>query len=510
MQATETPVIQLPGGQTLYPFQVDCLRYLAKQRGRALIADEMGLGKTAEAIAWLWLQPRLRPVVICVPASIKIQWRRELARWLDIDPDCITVMQGRRRSAVETDLSILNYDILKPRMPDLEALSPKCVIFDESHFIKSSAAARSKAAFSLSTLPSVSSVLALTGTPILNRPAELWHQLRCINQNLFPNFYTFGNRYCNPQRRTYFIKGSGGEGQSPKQRTSTDYTGASHMDELDQVLRERVMIRRRKEDVLTDLPDYQSATVPFEVDLTSYNELARSSRERLRLWRDELLARRQEIVNLPDLEQIQALAARAEANSVFKLVGYVLAEIEALKQEALNAKLPEVVNWIVDALETGEPLVIFTHHKDQARQLHHQLEERLNVEIPLPLDGDMTQKRRQEYVERFAGGEFPLIIAGLTAMAFGVDGLQHRASHCVFVELGWTPAIHDQAASRLHRHGQQNGVVGHYLLAADTIEESIAAMVDSKSTVVSAAVGEFDALGIIESLIDDILENVRT
>ena len=163
---------EMPGG-TLYDYQVAALERIAKFQGRALIADEMGLGKTPNALAWLYANPHLRPALVICPASIKLQWAREASAWLGIPLDEIQVMKGTKSSPATEDIVICNYDILSKRLTDLHQHQFRAVILDESHYVKESGTKRSKMAKLLCDQPCVQSVLALTGTPVLNRPKTL-------------------------------------------------------------------------------------------------------------------------------------------------------------------------------------------------------------------------------------------------------------------------------------------------------------------------------------------------
>jgi SWI/SNF-related matrix-associated actin-dependent regulator of chromatin subfamily A-like protein 1 len=493
------PTVTVPGGQ-LYPYQVENLQYLKAHQGRALIADEMGLGKTASALAWFHYHPQLRPVVIVCPASVKLQWPLQAKKWLGLSDEDISVLKGRKGPVPTGSIIVCNYDILKPRLDQLLALNPKIIIFDESHLIKEERASRSAASLALASAPSVESVLALTGTPILSRPKELWHQALVVNPQVWPNFFKYAFRYCNPVRRDFFIReGKGARG------TAWDFTGASNVDELDTKLRNKLMIRHRKADVMGDLPEVTNSTIPFDVDLTEYRKYRATVRARLMEIREQLRRERANIKSLPPLEQLEALSARAEANSTLKLYGYMLGEIALLRQEAARAKLPSVLTWVQEFVESGEPLVLFTHHHQISDALGIHLGEMLRTEIPV-LDGRISLKKRQEAVTAFVQGESPVIVAGIKAMGTGIDGLQHAASNCAFVEISWTPADHDQATARLHRQGQQNAVSAYYLVAADTIEQDMAHLLDAKSTVVSAAMGGMEDYRILESLVDLILE----
>jgi len=506
---TRETITQLPGG-VLYPYQSEAEAFIEEHRGRVLIADDVGLGKTVEALAWLYAMPELRPAVIVCPASVKLQWPREIKKWLGIDHDKISFLVGTKPSMSDlegAEIFIVNYDILSHWLPAIRARSPRAVIFDEIHYIKDSKRNRSKAARRLAQSASVSSVIGLTGTPVLNRPKELWHPLQVINPKVFPNFFRFATRYCNPHMRNTTAKRDldgkvlkDDEGQ-PIWNQSWDFSGASHLDELDPILRDRVMVRRRKVDVSDQLPALTRVTLPFDCNLSGYKLAERDIKTKLLEKRDELKAAREQIKLLPEKERKRVLANRAEANSVFKLYGYAIQMITALKKEAAWAKFANATEWVMDFMENGEPLVIFAHHHEFLDSFAHLLSDK-GFSIPPVMDGRMSLAKRQEHALRFSQGEYQAAVCGRTAMGTGVDGLQHAASHLVFLELGWNPASHLQAEGRLFRTGQKNQVTSYYLVALGTIEEDIARLIDAKGTVTSSLVGEMDDIGIIESIIE--------
>ena len=492
---------EMPGG-TLYGYQVAALERVEAFQGRALIADEMGLGKTPNALAWLYNNPHLSPALIVCPASIKLQWARESARWLGIPLDEIQVLKGVKPSPVTEDIVICNYDILAKRLADLHRHQFRAIILDESHYIKEAGTKRSKMAKLLCDQPCVQSVLALTGTPVLNRPKELWHQVYCINPRIWPSFYPFAKKFCDPQRvdTTWNF-------EKKSRNQAWDYNGASNLDVLDETLREKLMIRRRKADVMDELPSLETVTVPFEVNLTGYRKARKEVHQRLEEKRDELREQREQINRMSEDARDEAIAGRAEENSGKHLYGYLINEISKLKKEAAMAKLDLAIDWVTNFAE-AERLVVFTHHHDLTDALYAGLTEK-GVNVPPPLDGRASQSYRQRTVDAFSRGGYQVLICGLKAMGMGVDGLQHGASHLAFLEFGWSPADHAQAAARLHRQGQENPVTAYYLLAADTLDEKIADLLDCKSTVTSAVLGEMDTAGIMESIIDAIAEEVQ-
>lgn len=510
----------LPGG-ALYQYQVENVDYTAAHLGRAFIADDVGLGKTASAIAWLHRRPDLRPALIVCPASVKIQWVRNLVRWLGIPLEEISMLKSRKAKPIDTPLAVINYDVLRPWLSEFFDWAPKVVIFDEIHKLKEERTARSKASLSIARFPSMTSVLGLSGTPVKNRPRELWHPLLVLNPTIFPNYYQYANRYCSPERirttakkdhekrtlkkdGTIFQKGDNVD--DIEWNWVTDYSGASNLDELETRLKEQVLIRHLRQEV--PIPRLSIESVPFECDLKEYLLIREESKLKLKVLREQWLQVRADMDALPLDERLPAQAERAEVLSTFKIKGYLIQEITALKVAAANAMVGPTASWVEDFLDTGNPLLLFCHHREVAESLFNRLTEAELDVAPRILNGTTTLARRQQIVDEFAAGQYQVVIAGLQAMQEGVDGLQERSSHVALMELGWSPSDHRQAIGRLWRQGQYRPVTGYYLLAAGTIYEDIANMVDIKSVVTGAMFGEIDEDRILEHLVDSILEDV--
>ena len=171
-------------GGELHPFQRAGVRY-ALERRRTFIADEQGLGKTVQALATLESDDAFPAAVIC-PASMKLTWERETQHWL---PDrTVAVLEGRTDAtwtpeAESAEIVVLNYDILEAHLDRLVARDLNALVLDESHYVKNAGAQRTKAALELAAaLPDGALRLALTGTPVLNRPEELVAQLRVLDR----------------------------------------------------------------------------------------------------------------------------------------------------------------------------------------------------------------------------------------------------------------------------------------------------------------------------------------
>ncbi len=174
--------IEIPGlkGQ-LFPFQKQGVAYIERKNGRALIGDEMGLGKTVQVLAWLQLRQDVRPVVIITPANAKLVWRNHIRDWMT-NPGKVEVLNGTKPKKINADIIIVNYDILTYWLDELKAMKPLCVVADECHYFKNNKAQRTKVVKKL--VSGVPHFLPLSGTFIVNRPAEGFNSLQCATVTL--------------------------------------------------------------------------------------------------------------------------------------------------------------------------------------------------------------------------------------------------------------------------------------------------------------------------------------
>jgi len=447
--------LDLPG---LYPFQLDGVKFLEARGGRGLIADEMGLGKTIQALGWLKLHPKNRPVVIVVPASLKLNWERETKKWLG-EKWSVAVLSGTNPNAWDLrDINIINYDVLGAWMKVLLEQFPKVVIVDESHYIKNPKAQRTKAVKEL--VKSVPHQIFLTGTPITNRPAEFFTTLNLLEPREFSSWFSYVKKYC-------------GAYQGPFGWVTS---GATHTDELHERLTKTIMIRRRKEDVLKDLPAKRRNVVPMDINNRQVYDAAE---EDLISWLKEKFGKGK-----------AEKAAQAEA----------LARFSYLKQLAAEGALPMQIQWIKDSLDGNGKLVLFA--------VHHATIDKLTEELrhynPVVVDGRVSIEKRQEAVDRFQNDpECRLFIGNIKAAGVGLT--LTASSNTVFCELGWTPGEHDQAEDRVHRIGQTESVNAWYLVAAGTIMEEIAGILDTKRLVLDAVLDGKETAE--ESMLQALLNN---
>jgi SWI/SNF-related matrix-associated actin-dependent regulator of chromatin subfamily A-like protein 1 len=447
--------LDVPGlGGELKPFQRAGVRYLLSQR-RAFLADEQGLGKTIEALATLEADGAYPAIVVC-PASLKLNWLRELRHWLPGRTVQALSGQGSGAPCEQADITLVNYDILAARLAELSALAPQALVLDESHYCKNAAAKRTQAVQRLAAdVPREGIVLALTGTPVINRPAELISQLRILGRlEDFGSGVKFGERFRGPD---------------------------AHL-RLHWHLRARCFVRRLKQDVLTQLPAKTRAVVPVELDNDAEYRLAE---------RDLVAWLRSQPLDLGELDAKVAAALRAER----------LVRLNALKLLAARGKLHSALRWIHDFCSSGERLVVFAHHREIQRALLDHFPGALHIL------GEDSHAARDAALQEFQApddSENQLIVCSIEVAGQGLT--LTRSSSVVFLELDWTPAKHDQAEDRCHRIGQQDAVNAYYLLAADTVDETISTLLERKRAVIGAVTDgrEEDEEGLVDALVREL------
>ncbi|MEA2257154.1 MAG: SWI/SNF-related matrix-associated actin-dependent regulator of chromatin subfamily A-like protein 1 [Solirubrobacteraceae bacterium] len=437
-------------GGELAPFQWAGVRYALNAR-RAFLADEQGLGKTVEALATLEADDAFPAIVVC-PASLKLNWEREAHRWLPHRD--VVVIQGRAAVPPTAEITILNYEIVAAHREALARIGPRALVIDESHLCKNPQAKRTQAVRRLAAaVPEDGLRLALTGTPVLNHAEELISQLRVIGR--LEDF------------------GSGA-------RFARQFRGHLSEERLHWHLRRRCFVRRLKADVLPQLPAKRQVVVPVALD---------NERE-YRLAEEDVIAwLREQPLDLSTLNARIAATLRAER----------LAQLGTLQRLAARGKLSAALAWIHDFLASGEPLVVFARHVE--------IQEATLERFPdaLHLLGRDAAVDRDATVRAFQEPDGPQLIVCATRVA--AQGITlTRASNVAFLELEWTPAMHDQAEDRCHRIGQRDAVTAWYLLAAETIDETMARLIQRKRGLVAAVTDgrRLDGDGLVEQVVREL------
>ncbi|MBD02938.1 MAG: hypothetical protein CME24_01165 [Gemmatimonadetes bacterium] len=416
----------------LRPFQKAGVAY-ALETKRCFIADEMGLGKTVQSLAAIQGANAYPMLVVC-PASLKMNWEREVRMWL---PGKTVHIVDNKVGVKNADVVVINYDILAKQKVPLKGMRFQSLVFDESHYAKTSSAQRTKALKEIAaSIPAEGLVLALTGTPVLNRPIELVSQLEILDRiDDFGGSWNFRKKYCDAKHNGY----------------GWDFKGCSNADELNELLRRTCYVRRQKADVLTELPAKGRYTAEVEMGhaaMAAYRAVENDT-----------------LVWLADGQRHE------QAD--------VLSKITTLKRLAGEGKVEAAIEWIDSFLDsTDRKLVVFAHHISVVDALAAKYG-------GLRVAGKDSSEARQAAVDTFQSDPDARVIV-LNMKAGGVGLTLTAASDVLFVEQGWTPAEHDQAEDRCHRIGQEEHVSAWYLLAEGTIDDDIYALIAKKRLVVDA------------------------
>jgi len=420
-------------------FQAQGIRFLERNKGRAIVGDDMGVGKTIQVLGYLALHPEVRPVVIVCPANAKYEWEDQINQHIK-DMKC-EVLTGQKPYKTKADVLIVNYDIVSYWKEALAKLGIKGLVMDECHKVKNLKTQRTATCKELSKKCKV--VIPMSGTPIVNRPVEFFPVLNMLYPSEFGSFWKYAFRYCQPR------KGFRGQGWR--------FDGATNTEEL----HERVspfMIRRMKSEVLTELPPKQR--IMINVDITNRREYDSAQNDFLK-W----------------LEKNQGKKAAKKASKAVEFV-----RMGQLRRLAAQGKLKACKAWIDDFLETtDEKLVVFSFHKDifAALSKHY---------AKISCFGGKAGPKRKEEVRRFQSDPSKRLFIGSVNADKEAITLT-AASTVLFIETGWTPGEQDQAEDRVNRFGQlAKRISAYYLIGRNTIDEHVWSLIEKKRRVVGAVI----------------------
>lgn len=455
----------------LYPFQRAGVRYAtAMAAGRCLIADEPGLGKTSQALVSAEMLDAF-PLLVVPPASLKLNWLAELAMWLPHRRVAVVPSSGSKQADLyrmsrggvgiirgpgdlaardlfgnRFDVVVVNYDSLGRYHDAIKGYGFAGLVADEVHYCKEGKAQRTKHLIEISeSLAPTAARLLLTGTPVLNKGAELVTQIQIMGR----------------------LEEFGGA-KKVKAAIKRDAIGFNRR------LRATCFVRRKKIDVLTELPPKRYVTVAVEGDPDTMAEYRQAEANIV-----EYLAERARAAALEagaDDEEAREAAWKAaiKAEAAQHLVA-----IGALKKLAVKAKASAVDEWIANFLDTGKKLIIFGEHREIVSDLATRYAGGRKIQ------GGMDDSLKQRYKEEFQNTEDARVIV-CNLKAGGVGHTLTAASDVMFVEHGWTPSDQDQPTDRAHRIGQRDSVTGWFMVTAGTIDEDILELIDRKRVVCDA------------------------
>ena len=409
-----------------------------------ILADDMGLGKTTSAVIGA-LESGAKKVLIVCPASLKINWQREISNYSDRR---VLIVEGRKWGST-FDFYIINYDIIKnyhttdksEDSDDYKLLVNEgfdLAIVDEAHYISNTTANRTRLLNDV--LEKIPKVWLLTGTPMTSRPINYFNLLKIVDSPLTLNWQSYVRRYCKGYQ---FTVGN---------RKVWNTSGASNLDEL----RERTksyVLRRMKTDIL-DLPE--KIVTPVFVELTSkmYDE---------------------------ELEEFTRITNDKKNDET---ISVTLNRLMKIRQLISYEKIPYTCELIDKCLEQGKKVIVLTNFTMTLDMLHDKYKKN-----SVTLDGRMNKDKRQENVDRFQTDDKIKVFIG-NIKAAGVGITLTAAEVVIMNDLSFVPADHSQGEDRAYRYGQKNSVLVYYPVFENTIEKVIYNILQKKKNVIDQVMGD--------------------
>jgi SWI/SNF-related matrix-associated actin-dependent regulator 1 of chromatin subfamily A len=456
----------------LYEHQRSGVAFLCARR-RAILADEMGLGKTRQAVIAAREAHPAGPYLVICPASVKLAWAAEI-RAVEPDADVCVVRSG---DAFEPGhrWTVLTYDLHGRCERAVAGVDWAVVILDEAHYLRNRSA-RTRRVLSLvgvdghragaagaragdgdrDSVPS--GVYLLTGTPMVNRPRDLFHLLQIVGHPLARSFTSYARRYCAAYDNGYGL----------------DTRGASNLEELAR-LTTGVMLRRTKTET-TDLPEKVRSWLPVEGATPA---VARAETAAL-AWLQTNPDR-----NGPGWQRFLGLLSRA-------------------RRTLAAAKAPAVVELVDDLVAGGQKVVVFTSYVEVVERFATHFADRA-----VAITGSNTARERHAAARRLQTDDDVRVLIG-NLVAAGVGITLTAATHVVFNDLDWVPGNHWQAEDRIHRIGQRSTAFATYCYAPDTLDEYVAALLAEKAANIGVLESEVGSgAGLVQAVVDAALSGRR-
>jgi len=415
---TPLPVPAPPPGESYSEEQIEALQFLSV-RPHVLVADDMGLGKTLIGTGAIEM---LRPkycLIVCMPQSIEA-WVRHIEKWALHRPD---IHIANAESVIRPGITIIS-DAVLSRAQHIKAHRWGLGIFDEVHRFKSDDSARAAALYDPAAGIEAERTIDLTGTPIPNRPQDLFNLLHHKLPEIFHSRDTFKKLY----------------GVEDLEKSVVDLAAGRRRRTLGAILRQTIMIRRLKKMPVTKT----RKTIAFEIDNPAL------------------------VANLA-AEKATLQAYETAKRTVDKT--RILAELNRLRCETSLHKVPFVAKLVADLIAEGNTPLIFAHHHVVIDALSEELG-RLGFDFAKIHGGATSASQRQKIVDQFQAGNHHGLLAGIKSG--GTSLTITRANLVVFIEIDWTPYDLVQAEDRAYRRGQLNDVLVIYVVIKNSVDSHVA------------------------------------
>ncbi|CAE8621279.1 unnamed protein product, partial [Polarella glacialis] len=421
---TQAPkFFETPGGKELLQYQREGVEFGIAKGGRMLLADDMGLGKTVQAIGIAWEFSGEWPVLVTCPSSLRGVWQQQLKKWGGLDETQVQVIYaGSTPIRRDAKWVVVSYALLA-KSPTLrrraDGKAYEFLICDECHYVKNPEANRSQAV--LEAAATSAHVLLLSGTPILNSAIELFPLLSILDPRILDE-ETFAKRYFKTTEKGKFGK------------TKPVWSEPIREKELHTYLFTTVGLRRKKEDVLTQLPPKRRQMIYLATSSADTRALTKLKAMEERLFQHE--------------DEEKGIEAQA------------ITEVLDLVMQAKMKCCSEYVEELIDG-GCGK-FLLFAHHRKMMDSLEVMLKRRLGGAY-IRIDGSTPQVQRPDLVERFQEDEqCHVALLSITALAEGQTLTSAEA--VIFAELSWTPGVLLQCEARAHRLGQVGSVLVQFLM----------------------------------------------
>ena len=452
-------------GRIPYEHQKSGVEFLTCRNG-AILGDQMGLGKTLISIISA-LEVEAKKVLIICPASLKINWQREIGFFNEES----TIISGSRWKNPER-FTIINFDILKnfhtigPQTKDkngnlnthhrhLVNQKYDLIIIDEAHKVKDHKTQRGKIINELVLTYGIEKSWLLTGTPVANRPMDFYNLLKLVKSPVADNWKFFATRYCDGKRFYQTFKNG-------KKRQIWITKGSSNLDELS-IRTKNSVLRRLKTEVL-DMPDKTIIRL-------HHNLSKRGVREYEDLWDDYVEKRAEE--------------GKRRTSSLFKDI----VELGLLRKFIAMEAIPYTIELAKDAIEQGQKVIIFTTYTDELNEISDAFGNECVIH-----NGEMSMINKQKSVDRFQNNKKIKVFVG-NILSAGVGITLTEGSVVIFNSFDWVPGNNEQAEDRSHRIGQKNNVSVYYQLFNDTISMIMWYTVMRKTDIINQIIGKGDSDG---------------
>lgn len=430
-----------------------------------LLADEMGLGKTNQACGFINAIKPDKVLIIC-PNSLKYMWRDKVRE--------LVIKQYEMEVAgssifMFSDFVIINYEALKNMGDALKSIHWDLIIADEAHYLKNINALRSQITYGLDS----ECFLFLTGTPIVNYPYEIFPLIHKLDPTTWPEASGF---------EWYFCWGS-------------DSKYGRHLDILQRVLRNTIMIRRLKKDVLTDLPQIRRQIIEIQATPEIQKILDREKK----LYEDkDIMAQLNEAMD--DAKNMESdVDFEAIIRDLTATKSFLFEEMSRIRHLIGLAKIPYVIEHLENTLQNDNKIVVFGHHHDVIQPLSKRFARGTTDAIAngknhysTYIDGSITdmEDRYNRWKKQFQEDDnCRLICVGMKAAGVGID--LTASSHAIFAEVDWVPGTLNQAEARLHRIGQDaNKILCQYMIFADSMDSTMLRKVHRKMQSINKALNK--------------------